>query len=192
MIIIFSLDLPNFEPFMLLILYMFFSRFDLIFCIIFILVRQNQQTFCHLHLESQGVTFIVRSQLLFILQVPISIGKWHEVIGNFNSYKCTSTKTELTNFMVYLSLYKLIIIICLCYIHDFLNYCVSFSGNIYYLLIILITDNSAIQVNNLLTPVISVFKSLKTKLIRISYSLQYCLILHYLIELSLKLVSAIF
>ena len=50
--------------------------------------------------------------------MPISIGQWHEEIGNFNSYKCkTSFKTEHNNFTVYLSLYKLIIIICLCYIH---------------------------------------------------------------------------
>ena len=53
MIIIFSLDLPNlFTLFILLILYMFFNKFDLISCIIFILVRQNQLTFCHLYLES--------------------------------------------------------------------------------------------------------------------------------------------
>ena len=55
-------------------------------------------------------------------------------------------------------------------------------------IIILITDNFVIQVNNLLTPIISVYKSFKTKLIRISYSLQYCLILNYLIKLSLNLV----
>ena len=40
----------------------------------------------------------------------------------------------------------------------------------------------------MLIPVISVNKSSKTKLIRISYSLQYCLILTYLIELSLNLI----
>ena len=97
----------------------------------------------------------------------INIGQQREEIGNFNSYKSkASSKSEHNNFMVYLSLYKLVIIICLCYIHDFLNYCDCFSANIlHYLVIILITDNFAIQVNNLLTPVISVYKSFNTKLI---------------------------
>ena len=105
--------------------------------------------------------------------MSISIGQWSEEIGNFNSYKCkTSSKTEHNSFMVYLSLYMLIIIICLCYVHDFLNYCDCFSGNILHLLIILITDNFEIQINNLLTSVINVYKSFKTKLLRISYSLQ--------------------
>ena len=40
----------------------------------------------------------------------------------------------------------------------------------------------------MLSLVISVYKSFKTKLIRISYSLQYCLILNYLNELSLNLI----
>ena len=105
--------------------------------------------------------------------MPINTGQWCEEIGKFNSYKCkTSSKTEHNNFIVYLYLYKSIILICLCYVHDFLNYCDHFSANIlHYLLIICITDNSAIQLNNLLTPVISVYKSFKTKLIRISCSL---------------------
>ena len=108
--------------------------------------------------------------------MPISIGQWHNEIENFNSFKCkTSFKTEHDNFMVYLSLYRVIIII--------------FSSNIlHYLLIILITDNFAIQVNNLITPVISVYKSFKTKLIRTSFSLQFCLILNYLTELFLNLI----
>ena len=55
-------------------------------------------------------------------------------------------------------------------------------------MIIIITDNFAFQVSNLITPVISIYKSFNTKLIRISYSLQYCLILYYLIELSLNLI----
>ena len=122
--------------------------------------------------------------------MPISIGQWREEIGNFNSYKSkTSFKNEHNNFMVYLSLYKLIIIIWLCYIHSFINYCDCFPANIlHYLLIILITDNFAIQTNNFLSLAVRVYKSFKTKLIRISYSLQYCLILNYLIELSLNLI----
>ena len=122
--------------------------------------------------------------------MSIRIGQWREVIGSFDSYVCkTSSKTEHSNFIVYLSLYKLIIIICWCYIHDFLNYCDSYSANIlHYLLIILVTDNFEIQVNNLLPSAISVYKSFKIKLIRISYSLQYWLILDYLTELSLKLI----
>ena len=59
---------------------------------------------------------------------------------------------------------------------------------LHYLWIILITDNFAIQENNLLTRVFSVYKSSKTKLTRISYSLQYCLILNYLTEFSLNLI----
>ena len=85
--------------------------------------------------------------------------------------------------MLYLPLYNLIIIICLCYIDDFFKYCVCFSANVlHYLWIILITDNFAIQTNNLLTPVISARKSVKTKLIKVSYSLQYSLILNCFTE----------
>ena len=91
--------------------------------------------------------------------------------------------------MNYLSLYKLIVVMCLWNIHYFLNYCDCFSANIsHYLLIILITDNLPIHANNLLSQVISVYKSFKTKLIRISYCLRYGLILNYLIELSLNLI----
>ena len=116
--------------------------------------------------------------------MPISIGHWPEEIENFNSYKCkTSSKTEPNNFMLYLPLYNLIVIICLCYIDDFFKYCVCFSANVlHYLWIILITDNFAIQTNNLLTPVISARKSVKTKLIKVSYSLQYSLILNCFTE----------
>ena len=75
------------------------------------------------------------------------------------------------------------------YINGFSNYCDCFSANIFcYLLIILIADHFEIQGNNLLSLVISVYKSFKTKLRRISYSLQYCFILNYLIELSLNLI----
>ena len=72
--------------------------------------------------------------------MPISIGQWPEEIGNFNPHKCkTSSKDEHNNFMVYLSLYKLIIIMCLCYMHACLNYCDCFSANVlHYLWIILI------------------------------------------------------
>ena len=45
-------DTETNQFFRLLILYMFFSKFDLILFIIFIFVRQNQLTFCHLYLES--------------------------------------------------------------------------------------------------------------------------------------------
>ena len=52
----------------------------------------------------------------------------------------------------------------------------------------LFADTFAIQASNFLIPVISVYKIFKTKLMRISYSLQYCLILHYLTEFSLNLI----
>ena len=131
--------------------------------------------------------------LLFTLQMLTSIRQWHEEIGHFTSCKCkTSSKTEHNNFMGYLSLYKLIIIIWLCNIHGLwllLSYCDCFSANIlHYLLISLCTDSFAIQANNLLSLVSSINKSFKTKSIRITYSLQYCLILNYLIELSLNLI----
>ena len=66
--------------------------------------------------------------------MPISIVQWCEEIGNFNSYKCkTSFKTEHNNFMVYLSLDKLITTVCLCYIHNFITYCDCFPANILFI-----------------------------------------------------------
>ena len=121
--------------------------------------------------------------------MPVSIGQWREGVGIFNSYKCkTLFKCVHSHFVINLLLYKLIIFMLLCYLHEFLDYCDYFDKVLDYLLIvILITDNFTIQVFNLIIPVITVYKSFKTKLLKISYFLQYCLILNYFIELSLNL-----
>ena len=75
-----------------------------------------------------------------------------------------------------------------CCLHEILDYCDYFNKLLDCLLIfILITDNFAIHVFNLIIPVIAVYKCFKTKLLKISYFLQYCLILNYFIELSLNL-----
>ena len=55
--------------------------------------------------------------------------------------------------MVYLSLYRSSLSYAYAICMIFLNYCDCFPANIlHYVLIILITDNFAIQVNNLITP----------------------------------------
>ena len=115
--------------------------------------------------------------------MPISIGQWREEIGIFNSYKCeTPFKCVHSNFVVNLLLYKLITLILLCCLHEILDYCDYFDKVLDCLLIfILITDKFAIQVFNLIIPVIAVYKSFKTKLLKISYFLQYCLMLNYFI-----------
>ena len=121
--------------------------------------------------------------------MPVSIGQWREGVGIFNSNKCkTLFKCVHSHFVINLLLYKLIIFMLLCYLHEFLDYCDYLDKVLDYLLIvILITDNFTIQVFNLIIPVITVYKSFKTKLLKISYFLQYCLILNYFIELSLNL-----
>ena len=72
--------------------------------------------------------------------------------------------------------------------HGILDYCNYFDKILDCLLIfILITDNFAIQVFNLIIPVIAVYSCFKTKFLKISYFLQYCLILNHFIKLSLNL-----
>ena len=121
--------------------------------------------------------------------MSISIGKWLEEIGIFNSYKCkTPFKCVHSNSVVNLLVCKLITFMLLCCLHEILDYCHYFSKVLGYLLIfVLITDNFTIQVFNLIIPVIVVYKSFKSKLLKISYFLQYCLILNYFIEISLNL-----
>ena len=121
--------------------------------------------------------------------MPISIGQWCEGIGIFNSYKYkTPFKCVHSNFVVNLLLYKLITIMFVCCLHEILDYCDYFDKLLDCLLIfILVTDNFSIQVFHLIIPVIDVHKSLKTKLLKISYFLHYCLILNYFTELSLNL-----
>ena len=76
----------------------------------------------------------------------------------------------------------------LCYLHEFSGYCDCFDKVLNCLLIfILTTDNFAIKVFNLMIPIIAVYKSSKTKLLKITNFSQYCLILNYFIELSLNL-----
>ena len=119
--------------------------------------------------------------------MSISIGQWHEEIGNFNCYKCNSSpNTEHSKSAVNFCFCKLIFFICLCYMHDFLNNCNCYLTNsLNYLLIFLSIINFKVQV---LTPIIVVYKSFKTKLVRSSYFLQCCLILNYFIVLSLNLI----
>ena len=70
--------------------------------------------------------------------------------------------------------------------HDFLNNCNCYLTNsLNYFLIFLSIINFKVQ---LLTPIIVVYKSFKTKLVRSSYFLQCCLILNYFIVLSLNLI----
>ena len=119
--------------------------------------------------------------------MSISIGQWHKEIGNFNCYKCNSSpNTEHSKSAVNFCFCKLIFFICLCYMHDFLNNCNCYLTNsLNYLLIFLSIINFKVQV---LTPVIVVYKSFKTKLVRSSYFLQCCLILNCFIVLSLNLI----
>ena len=121
--------------------------------------------------------------------MPNSIGRWREEIGIFNSYKCkTPFKCGHSNFVFNLLLYKLITFMLVCCLHKILDCCNYFDKLLDCLLIfILITNNFPIQVFNLMIPVIAVYKSFKTKLLKITYFLQYCLILNYFIELSLNL-----
>ena len=120
--------------------------------------------------------------------MSISIGHRREEIGIFNSYKCkTPFKGEHSNFVDNLLLDKLITFRLLCCLHEILNYCDYFDKVLDCLLIfILITDKFSIHVFNLIIPVIAVYKSFKTKLLKISYFLQYCLMLNYFIELPLN------
>ena len=121
--------------------------------------------------------------------MSISIGQWCEKIEIFNLYKSkTPFKCVHSNFVVNLLLYKLITFMLLCCLHEILDYYDYFDKVLNYLLIfLLITDKFAIQVFNLITPVIAIYKSFKTKLLKISYFLQYCFMINYLIELSLNL-----
>ena len=72
--------------------------------------------------------------------------------------------------------------------HEFLDFCNCFDKVLDCLLIFSsLSDDFAIQVCNLIVPVIGVCKSFKIKLLKISYFLQYFFILNSLIELSLTL-----
>ena len=106
--------------------------------------------------------------------MPISIGQWREEIGIFNSYRFkTLFKCVHSNFVVNSLLYKLNTFMLLCCLHEILDYCDYFDKVLDYLLIfILITDKFAIQVFNLIIPVIAVYKSFKTKFLKTSYFLQ--------------------
>ena len=107
--------------------------------------------------------------------MPISIEQWHEEIG---IRKCVHS-----NFVADLLFHKLITFILLCCLHEILDYSDYFDKVLDYLLIfILITDKFAIQVFNLIILVIAVYKSFKTKLLKVNYFLQYCLMLNYFIE----------
>ena len=121
--------------------------------------------------------------------MPISTGQWHEEIAIFNSYKCkTPFKCVHSDFVVNLLLYKLITFMLLCCMHEILDCCDYFDKVLDCLLIIiLITDKFAIQVFHLIILVIGVCKNFKTKSLKMSYFLQYCLMLNYFIELSLNL-----
>ena len=119
--------------------------------------------------------------------MPIKTREWREEIGMFNSCKCKIEWVH-SNFLANLSLYKLITFILLCCSHKFLGYGDCFDKVLDFpLILILITDNFAIQEYSLIIPVIAVYKIFKTKLPNISCFLQYCLILNHFIELSLNI-----
>ena len=97
--------------------------------------------------------------------MSISIGQWCEKMEIFNSCKYkTAFKYALSDSVVNLLLYKLIILMLFCCLHEFSDYWDYFDKILDFLWIfILINDNFAIQVFNLIIPVITVHNNFKTK-----------------------------
>ena len=178
-------DLPILNLFVLFIWYVIPIKLDLFFCMVFILYSMAKSANLLSYIFSKLFSFWDLSYTSYC-RCLLAL---YSGIGIFNSYKCkTPFKCVHSNFVVNLLLYKLITFMLVCCLHEILDYCDYFNKLLDCLLIfILIADNFAIQVFNLIIPVIAVYKSFKTKLLKISYFLQCCLILNYFIELSLNL-----